>query len=116
MMTLDPIGTTLQISTVVCSLITTWLLSRKGKERWGYLTGFVTLPLWCIMEAYYHQWVCLILNPLYLCWWWKGLKNHWGKDNIVAKYKRTGTKKSMVGRFMNKVKKLASKKTGYIAK
>lgn len=71
------IGFILQVLTVIASLGTTWLLSKKGYERWGYLVGFVTIPIWVVMEYYYQQWFYFILNPVYLYIWGKGLINHW---------------------------------------
>lgn len=71
------VGVVLQILTIMLSLLTGWFLSRKGKERWGYLIGFCSLPLWVIMEAYYQQWFYFFLNPVYFVMWGMGLKNHW---------------------------------------
>lgn len=74
-------GLLLQILTVIASLSTTWLLSKKGWERWGYLVGFSTIPVWIIMEYYYHQWFYFILNPIYFYMWGRGLKNHWRQND-----------------------------------
>jgi len=75
-MTLD-LGTLLQLIVLPVSMATTWLLSRKGKERWGYLVGFLSLPLWCCLEIYYKEWVFLATTPAYMVWWFRGLCNHW---------------------------------------
>ena len=80
------IGFVLQVFTVFFSLLTTWLLSKKGKERYGYLIGFLSLPLWILMELYYRQYFYLILNPLYFVLWFKGLKNHWSYMKIDKKF------------------------------
>jgi hypothetical protein len=73
------VGDLLQILCLIFSLLTTWLLSKKKYEKYGYLIGFVTLPVWCITEAFYHQWYYLAINPLYFYLWGLGLKNHWSK-------------------------------------
>ena len=74
------IGNLFQALTIITSLITGWLLSRRGLERWGYLAGFCSLPLWCIMEFWYGQWVCLLINGLYFYVWGRGLANHWRQN------------------------------------
>jgi hypothetical protein len=71
-------GFVLQISTVICSLLTTWLLSRKGKEKWGYLVGLCTIPSWILMELFYRQYFFCSLNPIYIVLWWRGVVGHWG--------------------------------------
>ena len=71
------IGFVLQVFTVFFSLLTTWLLSKKGKERYGYLIGILSLPCWILMEWYYQQWFYLVLNPVYLVLWFRGFYNHW---------------------------------------
>lgn len=79
-MTLEHVGIVdfvIQTTTVLCSLLTTLLLAWKGKERWGYLVGFVSLPLWVVMEWYYEQWLYLLLNPIYFVLWGIGLVRHW---------------------------------------
>lgn len=73
-------GDLLQILCLIFSLLTTWLLSKRKYERYGYLVGFVTLPVWCITEVFYRQWWYLAVNPLYFWLWFVGLRNHWGKD------------------------------------
>lgn len=69
-------GLILQILTVIASLLTGWLLSRKGKEKWGYLIGFCSLPLWFAMELWYGQWFFLLLNPIYFVIWFNGWQKH----------------------------------------
>ena len=76
-------GFVLQVLIVFFSLLTTWLLSRKGKERWGYLTGLISLPCWILMEWYYGQWFFLYLNPIYVVLWGKGLLNHWKLNDVT---------------------------------
>ena len=81
-MTLDPIGTLLQASTIACSLIAAKLLTRIETERWGYLVMFITLPVYAALEAYYAEWVFFCLNPVYVYLYWRALKVHWvRKDN-----------------------------------
>ena len=75
-MTLDP-GSLLQLATFPVSALTTWLLSRKGKERWGYLVGLLSLPLWCCLELYYQEYVFFASTPLFVVWWARGLVNNW---------------------------------------
>jgi len=73
------LGTVLQIAALPVSMLTTWLLSRKGKEGWGYLLGFLSLPLWCCLEVYYGEWVFFATTPAYVVWWFRGLRNNWRK-------------------------------------
>jgi hypothetical protein len=71
------LGEALQIATVVSSLTVSWLFSKKETAKWGYLLGLLTLPLWIILEFYYKQWFYLVVNPLYIYLWARGLRNHW---------------------------------------
>jgi len=71
------VGHLLEISTIIASLLTSALLASKGRERYGYLVGFCTLPLWVITEAWYGQWVYFFINPVYFIIWGQGLYNHW---------------------------------------
>jgi hypothetical protein len=73
----DPIGITLQILTILLSLLIAFLYSRKGLERYGYLLSFVTLPVWVAEEWWYKEWCYFFLNPVYFIVFWIGLKNHW---------------------------------------
>lgn len=73
-------GLILQILTVISSLSTAYLLSKKGLEKWGYLIGFITIPFWVIMEYYYQQWFYFILNPIYFYIWGKGIVSHWRQN------------------------------------
>jgi hypothetical protein len=76
-MTLDLIGTVLQVSTIGCSLIAAQLLTRKRTERWGYLVMLVSLPVYAALEAYYAEWVFFCLNPIYVWLYYKALREHW---------------------------------------
>lgn len=79
-MSKDVFGLILQLMTIVCSLTTAYLLSKKGYERYGYLLSFISLPLWIILEYHYAEWLYFILNPIYIYVFWKGLVNHWKDD------------------------------------
>ena len=73
------LGEFLQVTCTVVSLLTTLLLSRKNPRivRLGYLLGFISLPLWVVLEYHYAQWVYFWINPVYLYMWGIGLRNHW---------------------------------------
>jgi hypothetical protein len=75
------LGSLLQVITLGISSLTTWLLSRKGKERWGYLVGFLSLPIWCCLEIYYKEWIFLASTPFFVVWWLRGLRNNWSVKN-----------------------------------
>ncbi len=80
----DPIGSVIQIATIICSLVISYLFSKKGTERYGYLLSFLTLPVFATLEYWYEEWVYFILNPIYLGIFWIGLRNHWRKNEKSA--------------------------------
>jgi hypothetical protein len=82
MMTLDPIGTVLQIATIGCSLVSTKLLTKKATERWGYLIMLLSLPVWMALEVYYAEWVYFFLNPVYIYLYYKAFKEHWKETEM----------------------------------
>lgn len=70
------VGLILQALTLLISLTTTYLLSRKGLEKWGYVVGFFGLSAWVVQEAYYQQWLYFVLNPIYFVLYFRGWMNH----------------------------------------
>ena len=76
-MTLDLVGSALQAATIGCSLISAKFLTRKTTERWGYLTMFVSLPVYAALEWWYAEWLYFFLNGVYIYLYWKCLKTHW---------------------------------------
>jgi hypothetical protein len=64
------------------------------------------------LEVYYAEWVFFCLNPIYVWLYYKAFQEHWRKDGM-AKYKRTGAKKGLVRKLVDKVKSL---KKGYTVK
>ena len=77
------LGWILQALTIISSLGISYLFGKKGHERWGYLFSFLTLPLWVFLEWYYHEWLYLMMNPIYFYFWGKALKTHWSEKGAL---------------------------------
>jgi hypothetical protein len=56
------------------SLVVTWLLSKKGYEKWGWIVGFFGLFGWVAEEWWFRQYFYLALNPIYFYLYLKGWK------------------------------------------
>jgi hypothetical protein len=78
------LGWILQITVLIMSMSSTYFLAKKGKERWGYLIGFLAIPFWAATEAYYQEWIWFSTNIYYLITWYLGLKRHWNENKKLG--------------------------------
>lgn len=82
------IGESLQFVTALFGGAAIFLRSFERTKRLGYIVGITSSFLWPVLEAYYHLWLVLPVNVLYLYGWIRSYKI-WRKNGNKSTFGKT---------------------------